>query len=159
MFFDSMSPWRNRVSSARVSAPGRGARRSRLRPRRRATGGLLGVDHLIERLEDRRLLDASPIAHPTFVINHPVELAPLQSSSPVGLFPAQIQKAYGIESLLTSGNDGHGQTVAIVDAYDWPTATTDLNNFDVQFNLPQMDGLNGDPTFTQVNESGNSAPL
>jgi len=159
VFFESMSPWRNRVSSALVGAFGSGERRSRLRPRRRASGRLHGIDHLIERLEDRRLLDASPIAHPTFIINNPGGVGPLQSSSPVGFTPAQIQKAYGIDSLLASGNNGAGQTVAIVDAYDDPNIASDLHNFDVQFGLPQMDGLNGDPTFTKVNEYGETSPL
>ena len=86
MFFDSASPWRNRVSSALVGALGRGARRSRLRPRRRENRGLLGIDHLIERLEDRRLLDASPIVHPTFIIYNP-GVGPLQSSISCRLLP------------------------------------------------------------------------
>ena len=151
MFFDSTSPWRNRVSSALVGAFGSGERRSRLRPRRCARGGLLAIDHLIERLEDRKLLDASSISHPCFIYNS--GSGSLQSSSPVGFTPAQIQKAYGIDSLLASGNGGQGQTVAIVDGYDWPTAATDLHNFDVQFGLPDP------PSFTKVNEFGNPSPL
>lgn len=157
MFFDSMSPWRNRVSSALVGAFGSGERRSRLRPRRRASGRLLGIDHLIERLEDRRLLDASPIAHPTFIINNPGGVGPLQSSAPVGFTPAQIQKVYGIDSLLASGNNGAGQTVAIVDAYDDPNIASDLSAFSAEFNLPQMN--EGGPTFTKVNEFGEPSPL
>ena len=61
MSFDSTSPWRNRVSSARLSSPGRGARRSRLRPLRRPTRGLLGIDHLIEKLEERTLLSTPTV--------------------------------------------------------------------------------------------------
>ena len=139
MFFDSTSPWRNRVSSALVGAFGSGERRSRLRPRRRENRGLLAIDQLIERLEDRKLLDASPIAQHTFIINNPGGVGSLHASSPSGLTPtspsgltpAQITKAYGIDSIKVGGitGDGTGQTVAIVDAYDWPTATTDLHNF------------------------------
>ena len=133
MSFDSTSPWRNHVSSALVGAFGRGERRSRLRPRRRAGGGLLGIDHLIERLEDRRLLDASPIAYPPFIINNPGGVGPLQSSTPptTAFTPAQIQKAYGIDSLVASGNAGQGQTVAIIDAYDAPNF---VNSTDPNFN-------------------------
>ena len=46
-----------------------------------------------------------------------------------------------------------------MDAFDWPTATTDLSNFSSQFGLPQMDGVNGDPTFTKFNQFGQSGPL
>ena len=61
MFFDSATPWRNRVSSALVGALGRGARRSRLRPLRRENRRLLGIDHLIEKLEGRTLLSTPTI--------------------------------------------------------------------------------------------------
>ncbi len=67
MFLDSMSPWRNRFSSALVGAFSSGERRSRLRPRRRASGRLLGIDHFIERLEARQLL--SFVINPTFAAN------------------------------------------------------------------------------------------
>ena len=102
MFFESMSPWRNRVSSALAGPFGSGERMSRLQQRRRASGGVLGI----ERLEDRRLLAASPIAPPPFiviyqpdpiahppfiVIYQPVGVVPLQSPSPVGPTPAQIR--------------------------------------------------------------------
>ncbi|MBV8609494.1 MAG: S53 family peptidase [Singulisphaera sp.] len=134
---------------------GRGARRSRLRLRRRAGGGYLGIDHLLERLEDRRLLDASPIAYPPFMIKNPGGVGPLQSSTPptTAFTPAQIQKAYGIDSLVASGNAGQGQTVAIVDAFDNPNIASDLHNFDVQF------GPKDPPSFTKVNQDGNSSPL
>ena len=149
MSFDSTCPWWNHIFSAFVGALGSGARRSRQRPRRHARAGLLGIDHLIERLEDRRLLYASLIAQPTFMIDNLRGAGPLQSSTPptTAFTPAQIRKAYGIDSLLASGNAGQGQTVAIVDAYDWPTATTDLHNFDKQFGLR-------DPSFTKVNQTG-----
>ncbi|MBV8318031.1 MAG: S53 family peptidase [Planctomycetaceae bacterium] len=152
MSFDSTSPGRNHSFSALVGALGSGARRSRQRPRRHARAGLLGIDHLIERLEDRRLLNASPIAHPTFMIDNLGGAGPLPSSTPptTAFTPAQIRKAYGIDSLLASGNAGQGQTVAIVDAYDWPTATTDLHNFDKQFGLR-------DPSFTKVNQTGGTS--
>ena len=174
MFFDITSPWRNCASSARVSSPGRDARRSRLRLRRRARVGLLGIDHLIERLEDRKLLDASPIAHPTFIINNPVELGSLRSSSPSGFTPAspsgftpvQIRKAYGIDSIKVGSitGDGTGQTVAIVDSYDAPnflnstdanyhSSLNDLHQFDQQFGLPDP------PSFQKVNQLGQSGPL
>jgi len=38
---------------------------------------------------------------------------------------------------------GHGQTVAIVDAYDDPNVSSDLQTFDVQFGLPSCAATNG----------------
>src|SRR5689334_15006656 len=73
----------------------------------------------LEVLEDRTLLDAGPLAHPAAIAYHaPGALNPLQFPSPVGYQPAQIRKAYGIDSISVSGiiGDGTGQTVAIVDA-------------------------------------------
>jgi subtilase family serine protease len=45
-------------------------------------------------------------------------------------------------------------TVAIVDAFDNPTVSSDLATFCTQFGLPQMDGLGGDPTFTKATPQG-----
>ena len=156
MFFDKASSGWNRAASAVVGALGRGARTSRRRPRRRGDRGLLRTDHLIEWLEDRRLLDAGGTVFPTDNFG----VVPLASPSPLSnaFTPAQIRKAYGIDLLLAAGNQGQGQTVAIVDEYDWQTATTDLAKFSAQFGLPQMDGVHGDPTFTKVNSNGTQAP-
>src|SRR5262249_41658188 len=87
MFFDTTSPRRNRVSSALVGAFS-GERRSRPRPRRCARKRLLAIDRLIEPLEDRKLLDASPIAHPTFVLYGHGGAGSLQLSSPSNLTPS-----------------------------------------------------------------------
>ncbi|SEK53061.1 PQQ-binding-like beta-propeller repeat protein [Streptacidiphilus jiangxiensis] len=48
-----------------------------------------------------------------------------------GYTPQQIQARLGLKG------DGTGQTVAIVDAYDYPTAGADLNHFAAHFGLPQ----------------------
>ncbi|MBF9069017.1 outer membrane protein assembly factor BamB family protein [Streptacidiphilus fuscans] len=48
-----------------------------------------------------------------------------------GYTPQQIQTRLGLKG------DGTGQTIAIVDAYDYPTAEADLNHFSAHFNLPQ----------------------
>ncbi|WP_160311588.1 outer membrane protein assembly factor BamB family protein [Streptacidiphilus melanogenes] len=47
-----------------------------------------------------------------------------------GYTPQQIQTRLGLKG------DGTGQTIAIVDAYDYPTAEADLNHFSAHFNLP-----------------------
>lgn len=47
--------------------------------------------------------------------------------------PTQVRHAYGFDQLA---NDGSGQTIAIVDAYDDPYALTDLQTFDANFGIP-----------------------
>jgi subtilase family serine protease len=74
---------------------------------------------------------------------------PDASSSPVGLTPAQMKAAYGF---TTSATAGAGQTIAIVDAYNLPTAESDLNTFSSQFGLPACTTANG--CFTKVNQTG-----
>lgn len=49
------------------------------------------------------------------------------------------------------------QTIAVVDAFDDPTAEADLGVYDKQFGLPACTSANG--CFRKVNQSGNAAPL
>ena len=74
---------------------------------------------------------------------------PDASKSPVGLSPATMKAAYGFS---TSNTVGAGKTIAIVDAYDLPTAENDLNVFSKQFGLPACTTANG--CFKKVNQSG-----
>jgi subtilase family serine protease len=74
---------------------------------------------------------------------------PDASSSPVGLTPAQMKAAYGF---TTSATAGAGHTIAIVDAYNLPTAESDLNTFSSQFGLPACTTASG--CFTKVNQTG-----
>ena len=78
------------------------------------------------------------------------QLAPFATSSPTGMTPAKMRHAYGIDQIMFGAvhGDGTGQTIAIVDAYDYPTAASDLHNFDVAFGLPDA------PSLTRVNEDG-----
>ena len=68
--------------------------------------------------------------------------------------PAQVQQAYGL-NLIQSGatNTGAGQTIAIVDAYNYPNALSTFNTFSTTFGLPLFN-QGGGPTFTQLNELG-----
>ena len=50
----------------------------------------------------------------------------------VAYTPAQVRDAYGINSLA---QDGTGQTIAIVDAYDDPSVDEAVDAFDSQFSL------------------------
>jgi subtilase family serine protease len=78
-------------------------------------------------------------------------LRPQASSSPTGLSPTQIISAYGFSSSQTAGA---GKTVAIVDAYDDPTAESDLGVFSQQYGLPACTTANG--CFKKVNQTGGS---
>lgn len=71
-------------------------------------------------------------------ITPPVEIKSTVAASPNdatettrGYTPQQIQARLGLTG------DGSGQTIAIVDAYDYPTAESDLNHFADHFGLPQ----------------------
>jgi hypothetical protein len=67
--------------------------------------------------------------------------------------PVTIWTAYGFNKLgctHTTATDwtdpnlcGHGQTIAIVDAYDDPNVASDLQTFDTQFGLPACTVANG----------------
>ena len=79
--------------------------------------------------------------------------APLDATAPTGLTPAQVRHAYGVDRVLFGSvqGDGTGQTIAIIDAYDWPTAAADLHAFDLSFGLPDP------PSFAKVNQTGGTA--
>src|SRR4051812_26012031 len=73
---------------------------------------------------------------------------PKASSGPTGLSPAKIKTAYGYGTSTTAGA---GKTIAIVDAYDDPTALSDFNTFSSQFGLPTCASST---CFQKVNQSG-----
>jgi subtilase family serine protease len=76
---------------------------------------------------------------------------PLATSGPSGYGPTDIRAAYGLGSA-----SGSGRTVAIVDAYDDPTAEADLGVYRGQFGLPACTTANG--CFRKVNQTGGSTP-
>jgi subtilase family serine protease len=72
------------------------------------------------------------------------------STPPTTAFtPAQIRHAYGFDLI---SNQGAGQTIALVDAYDDANAGNDLSVFSKQFNLPACTTGNG--CFRQLYSSG-----
>jgi subtilase family serine protease len=77
---------------------------------------------------------------------------PNASASPTGLSPATIKSAYNFS---TSSTVGAGKTIAIVDAYDDPTAESDLGVFSSRFGLPACTTANG--CFKKVNQTGGTA--
>ena len=76
-------------------------------------------------------------------------LSPNATTSPTGLSPATIKAAYNFSTSMTTGA---GKTIAIVDAYNDPTAENDLGVFSAQFGLPACTTGNG--CFTKVSQTG-----
>jgi subtilase family serine protease len=84
-------------------------------------------------------IDPSAVAHFT------CETKPFNLSA--GLFcygPAAIRAAYGVDGLLSSGINGTGQTIVILDAFGSPVVESDLRRFDKLFGIPDP------PHFTQI---------
>ncbi len=75
--------------------------------------------------------------------------SPFATTTPAGLSPATIKAAYGFS---TSASAGAGKTIAIVDAFDDPSAESDLAVFSSTFGLPACTTANG--CFTKVNQTG-----
>ena len=75
------------------------------------------------------------------------------NATPAGYGPANLQSAYD----LPSASAGGGQTVAVIEAYDDPTAEADLAVYRSQFGLPACTSNNG--CFRKVNQNGLAAPL
>jgi subtilase family serine protease len=50
----------------------------------------------------------------------------------------ELQSAYGATSLFSRGDDGRGESIAIIDAYGDPTISQDLAAFDNEFGLPAV---------------------
>jgi subtilase family serine protease len=75
------------------------------------------------------------------------------ASSPAGYSPGDLQSAYN----LPSATAGAGQTVAIVDAYDDPTAESDLGVYRSQFGMLPCTTANG--CFRKVSQSGGTKSL
>jgi subtilase family serine protease len=77
---------------------------------------------------------------------------PFATTAPTGLSPATITSVYNFP---TSSSAGFGKTIAIVDAYDDPSAESDLGVFSQQFGLPACTTASG--CFQKVNQTGGTA--
>ena len=79
------------------------------------------------------------------------DLAPLAAATPqvtpAGYGPADIRSAYNLD-----GTSAGGRTVAIVDAYEDPSAEADLGVYRAQYGLPACTTANG--CFRKVNQNG-----
>jgi hypothetical protein len=70
------------------------------------------------------------------------------------LTPQDLHAAYSLPDETAASAT---QTIAVVDAYDDPTAEADLKVYDEQFGLPACTSANG--CLRKVNEEGQSSPL
>jgi putative Ig domain-containing protein/subtilase family protein len=75
------------------------------------------------------------------------------TGTPLGYGPDDLQAAYR----LPSKSAGQGQRVYIVDAYDSPTAESDLAVYRAQYGLPPCTTANG--CFQKLNQDGLPSPL
>ncbi|HEY8749155.1 MAG TPA: LEPR-XLL domain-containing protein [Tepidisphaeraceae bacterium] len=156
------------------------------RSRSKAVRGVACFGKPFESMEPRMLLSAAPLAthHPANHHSLTHEVVHLQHhqhqndagadaepnlirQSPnstrtyvgYGLTPQIIRTAYDFGS---TGTEGAGQTIAIIDAYDDPNIAKDLVTFDSQFSLVGTNtntaGTNGSVFnfFSKVNQSGGS---
>ncbi|BBA98991.1 putative protease [Actinacidiphila reveromycinica] len=73
------------------------------------------------------------------------------NATPSGYGPSSLQSAYK----LPSSTAGSGRTVAIVDAYDDPTAEADLAVYRSQFGLPACTTANG--CFKKIDQNGGTS--
>jgi subtilase family serine protease len=71
---------------------------------------------------------------------------------PTGYGPADLRAAYKLPA-----TGGKGQTIALIDALDDPTAEADLAVYRATYGLPACTTANG--CFRKVNQQGKSAPL
>jgi len=85
-------------------------------------------------------------ARPAFGVRRPAPAAE-PSPSEIGYTPEDLHIAYSLPNPPEAG-----QTIAIVDAYNDPTAEQDLKAFDKAFELPECTEETG--CFTQTNEHG-----
>src|SRR3954447_906989 len=69
------------------------------------------------------------------------------------LTPADLRSAYGLTDLSTT--NGGGKTIAIVDAYHYPTAEQDLNLYRAKYGIPACTSATG--CFRQVDQNGGTS--
>ncbi|WP_370068331.1 putative Ig domain-containing protein [Streptacidiphilus sp. MAP5-3] len=77
--------------------------------------------------------------------------SPLATVSGYG--PTDLRSAYNLASAAAS--KGSGETVALIDAFDYPSAQSDLDIYRSQYGLPACDS----GCFTKLNQNGQASPL
>ncbi len=77
---------------------------------------------------------------------------PASSAGPTGIGPADLRSAYALPASAATS-----QVIAVVDAFDDPSAEADLAVYRSQFGLPPCTTANG--CFRKVNQDGGASPL
>lgn len=95
-------------------------------------GGSSAADIAIER-------SGGPLPSPGYA-RPPFHITRNASAGPIGLSPAQVANFYGFNGI---SNQGEGQTIGIIDAYDDPNIESDLGVFSNAFGLPSCTSQNG----------------
>ncbi len=114
----------------------------------------LHAQHVIANLPRLTEGGESPVSfmRPHYSIYSPDHMSAISATSgpPTSAFaPAQVRHAYGFDQVT---NQGAGQTIGIVDAYDDAKAESDLGVFSAQFGLPACTSSNG--CFRKVYSNG-----
>ncbi|WP_310964574.1 S53 family peptidase [Nocardioides terrisoli] len=60
--------------------------------------------------------------------------------APCGYAGKQLQGAYGMSGAISSGNDGSGVTIGVIDAYASPTIVSDVETYSAKHGLPSIKG-------------------
>jgi subtilase family serine protease len=110
----------------------------------------LYAQHMVPRLPSPEEAGENPVSfmRPHFVVH--VMPAVSNTHPPSSAYtPAQLRHAYGFDQIV---NQGAGQIIGIVDAYDDANVQNDLNVFSKQFGLPACTSANG--CFRQIYASG-----
>ncbi|MGW2050346.1 S53 family peptidase [Streptomyces sp. NPDC001858] len=77
------------------------------------------------------------------------------AATPSGYGPSDLQDAYGLTD--AAANNGDGETIAVVDAYDDPNAAADLAKYRAYYGLPACTVANG--CFKKVSQTGSTTSL
>jgi hypothetical protein len=77
----------------------------------------------------------------------------LDGNTSDGYSPAQLQQAYSLPSMT----EQTGATVAVIDAFDDPTAESDLAVYRSNYGLPAC--TSGNACFKKINQNGATSPL
>ncbi len=99
------------------------------------------------------LADVSRGRHAGRPVAGAADVASTGLAAPLTGTPAWLQQAYDLSYL--SANQGVGETIAVIDAYNDPTAEADLGTFRAANGLPACTTANG--CFKRVNQYGSSS--
>jgi hypothetical protein len=102
----------------------------------------------------RLLVESSAAAQPFAAPRTGRRAAPTSKPFPGFMTPQRLREAYGLPEETAAGST---QTIAVVDAFDDPTAEADLAVYSKQFGLPACTSESG--CFRKVNQNGEALPL